>query len=105
MLLASVLMFTASAFVSNQSRPQPTIAEGEKVFVMSNEIQARMSTPAGLRFRVYLDDQTKAEIDAADEFGFIIAPAINFENATDDYLVDGAMVDKAIVPVSKDKLT
>ena len=45
---------------------------------MSDEIVARMTNPAGLRFRTYLDEEARTEALNAKEFGFIIAPAINF---------------------------
>ena len=105
-LLASVFMFAASALTANIGNVQAADAGTEKVFVMAEDVQVRKSNPSGLRFRVYLNETVKKEVDNADEFGFIIAPTINFEHAESlDYLADGAMVDKAVVPVSPSSLT
>ncbi len=106
LFVVAVVLFTAFAFTFNVNEVKPTVAEQQKTFFMSEEIQARVSNPSGLRFRVYLDEQTKAEVMSADQFGFIISPTVNFEHATStNYLEEGALLDKAVVLVSASDLT
>ena len=102
MLIVSAMMFTLGfAFSAN---PQSAGAEGTAAFTMA-DIELRSTTPAGLRFKTVFNGETKAEIEAADEFGFIIAPASYFEDAqSTDYLADGVLAAKIVSQVEVDKI-